>query len=174
MSTPQPGDFGLVGSHPGPWWQRLAESAIRFGTDSPVDHAFVYVGDGRIVEAVSRVRISMDTGYPDVIWSSGRLGRLTPDPDQRREIVKAALGYCGEAYNMLDIIAIGLAQRRMGSLVDGDEWWVRRLSDNHRLICSQLVDAAYLAAGIHLFTDGRLPGLVSPGDLLGLLSPATG
>ena len=41
------------------------------------------------------------------------------------------------------------------------------------LICSQLVDEAYgWGAGVQLFTDGRLPGLVSPGDLYRRLAPA--
>jgi hypothetical protein len=34
------------------------------------------------------------------------------------------------------------------------------------MICSQLVDEAYLRAGVHLFDDGRDPGDVTPGDLL--------
>jgi quercetin dioxygenase-like cupin family protein len=37
------------------------------------------------------------------------------------------------------------------------------------LICSQLVDADYAANGERLFTDGRWPGYVKPGDLAGLL-----
>jgi hypothetical protein len=73
---------------------------------------------------------------------------------------------------VLDLLAVGLAQKRTGHVVTGREWWVKRLSDNGRLICSQAIDVEYLKAGIHLFTDGRLSGLVSPGDLDRLLLPA--
>lgn len=172
MTGPLPGDYGVVATHGGPWWQRITDAAIRYGTSSPVNHAVLYIGDGQLVEARGNVHLSPASEYAGIIWSTGRLGDLTPTSAQRQQITSAALSYVGESYNALDIVAIGLAQRRLGRLVDGDEWWVKRLSDNHRLICSQLVDAAYQAAGIHLFADGRLPGLVSPGDLLGLLQPA--
>jgi hypothetical protein len=43
------------------------------------------------------------------------------------------------------------------------------VADEGHLICSQLVDEAYLRAGVHLFDDGRLPGDVTPGDLWWLL-----
>jgi len=48
----------------------------------------------------------------------------------------------------------------------------RRLANPKRLECSQLVDAAYLEAGVHLFSDGRIPGDVAPSDLLLLIQGA--
>jgi hypothetical protein len=36
-------------------------------------------------------------------------------------------------------------------------------------MCSQLVDLSYHEAGVELFDDGRIPGDVSPGDLLDLI-----
>jgi len=75
----------------------------------------------------------------------------------------------GIPYNWPDIVAIGLAQRRLGRLVTPRSWLARRLSRGDRLICSQLVDVCYEAAGLHLFTDHRPAGLVSPGDLLDLI-----
>lgn len=159
---PLPGDFGVVKTHGGKLLDRLAAEAICWGTNSPVDHAFVYVGGGRIVEAVRHVRYNTVDAYPGAIWSTGSVA-LTDA--QRDTIFTAAETFVGLPYNILDIAAIALAQNRLGHLVDGDEWWVKRLSDPTHLICSQLVDQAYLQAGIHLFSDGRLPGLVSPGDL---------
>lgn len=173
MSGPEPGDFGLVGRQSGPWLDRLADALIRFGTKSPVDHAVLYLGDGWIAEAVMpRVRLMPVTEYAGITWSTGRLGALTPDDRQRKSIVQAAESYLGTPYNLADIAAIALAQRRMGAFVDGDEWWVKRLSDNRRVICSQLVDSCYAKAGVHLFRD-RLPGLVSPADLYRLLGPVS-
>lgn len=174
---PQPGDFGVVATT-GPLLDRLAARVIRWGTDSPVNHAFVYTGSGRIVEAVRRVRLGYADEYDDIIWSTGRLpAELTPSTSQRDEIVATATSMVGDRYNALDIVAIGLAQKRidpdrMAHWAEKPPWYVRRLNADHREICSQVVDAAYLAAGLHLFDDGRLPGLVSPGDLYRLLLPA--
>ena len=128
-------------------------------------HAFVYVGNGRIVEAIRHVALSPVDDYTDITWSTGRLGpQYTPTPLQRKQIAMVAMSYVGEKYNILDIAAIALAQARAGHMIDGDEWWVKRLSDDHMSICSQLVVNAYRASGIDLF-PGRLSGLISPGDL---------
>jgi hypothetical protein len=163
--TPLLGDFGLVHSAGKGWLGTAAEKLIEFGTDSRYCHAFVYVGDGRIVEAIRHVTISPVTEYSDITWSTGRLGPLqTPTALQRQQIAATAMSYVGEKYNALDIVAIALAQVRTGRTVDGDEWWVKRLSDDHMQICSQLVVNAYRASGLDLF-PGRLSGLVSPGDL---------
>ena len=163
------GDFGLVHTAGGKWLDHVAQGLIEFGTDSPYCHAFVYVGNGQVVEAIRHVTVSPASDYQDIQWSTGRLApQYTPTPLQRKQIAMAAMSYVGEKYNILDIVAIALAQARMGHEVDGDEWWVRRLSDDHLMICSQLVTNAYRAAGIPLF-PGRLSGLISPGDLGGLL-----
>jgi cell wall-associated NlpC family hydrolase len=178
MQRPEPGDFGVVATA-GPWLDRTAARIIRWGTNSPVNHAFVYIGNGKIVEAVRRVRIGYTDEYDDITWSTGRLPeRLTPSTSQRDEIVTSAMGMVGDKYNILDILAIGIAQKRidpdrMTHWAHTPPWYVRRLNANHREICSQVVDAVYLAAGLHLFDDGRLPGLVSPGDLYNLLLPAS-
>jgi uncharacterized protein YycO len=159
------GDFGLVHRANGGWIDHVAQDLIEWGTGSNYCHAFVYVGNGQIVEAVRHVQVAPVTNYADIQWSTGRLGPdLTPDQDQRRAIARAAMSYVGESYNILDIVAIALAQARLGGTVDGDEWWVKRLSDDHMQICSQLVVNAYRAAGLDLY-PGKLSGLVSPGDL---------
>lgn len=170
MTGPEPGDFGLVSTR-GPLLDRLAADVIRLDTDSPVNHAFIYAGNGHIIEAVRRVKIDCADQYQDITWSTGRLPKhLTPTTLQRGAIVRAANAMVGDKYNTLDIVAIGLAQRRTGQLVSDQTWWAKRLSADGREICSQLVDKAYLTAGIHLFADGRLSGLVSPGDLYSLLA----
>lgn len=166
---PALGDFGLIKHAPGNWLDCAAEKLIEFGTGSPYCHAFVYVGNGCIVEAVRHVKLSKITSYADITWSTGLLApEHTPTPLQRLAITRAAMSYVGQNYNILDIVAVALAQRRLGRSVDGDEWWVRRLSDDHMQICSQLVVNAYRMAGLDLF-PGILAGLCSPGDLGGLL-----
>lgn len=167
--SPLPGDFGIVTHQHGPWTNRLAEWAISWGTQSPATHALIYAGNGQIVEAVRHVRVSPAATYRQLTWSAGHLPpHLVPSDQQRREIVTAARSYVGESYNVLDLIAIALAQRRLGREIDSDDWIARRLDNDGMKICSQLVSAAYTAAGIEL-CPGKLAALVSPGDLYNLL-----
>jgi cell wall-associated NlpC family hydrolase len=162
--TPQIGDYGVVATY-GNWHNRLAGWAIRFGTDSKVNHAFVYVGGGQIVEAApGGARINDVDAYDNITWSHSQPWAIT-----RHHIAHAARGMVGTPYGWLDIFAIALAQGRTGRLVNDRTWWVKRVQRTDRLICSQLVDLAYQQSGIHLFNDGRLPGLVSPGDLAQLI-----
>lgn len=162
---PLTGDFGLVKHTPGNWLDHAACDLIKWGTDSEYCHAVVSVGNGRIVEAVRHVQVALASNYTEITWSTGRLSpALTPSAAQRQQIARAAMSYVGQEYNSLDIVAIALAQARLGHLVDGDEWWVKRLSDDHMSICSQLVVNAYRMAVIDL-APGMLSGLVSPGNL---------
>lgn len=166
---PLVGDFGLVHRANGKWLDHVAQDLIEWGTESPYCHAFVYVGNGRIVEAVRHVQVAPVTNYQDIVWSTGRLGPdHTPTDVQRQAIARAAMSFVGQSYNALDIVAIALAQTRLGHIVDGDEWWVKRLSDDHMQICSQLVVNSYRLGAIDL-APGKLSGLVSPGDLGHLL-----
>lgn len=183
-AAPLPGDYFVVDTVGGPWYDRAARRIIEADTDAKVDHAGLYVGptaehpEGAIVEAVWRVRYNSINAYPNAVWSTGRLpGHLTPDDRQRRIIAAFAEEIIGSGYNWLDLAAIGIAQRRwdedrIAKWAQHPPWYVRRLSADHRYICSQVVDAAYETAGIHLLADRRPVGLCSPGDLDALLQPA--
>lgn len=172
-----PGDYLVTPTH-GNWRTRIAAFLIRYGTESPVNHSALYVGEvagydkPQIIEARPGGAGYADwDSYSDCTWSTSRLPLdLVPTDEQRILIAQAATGMVGTPYGWLDLVAIALAQRRLGRVVDGDEWWVRRIASSRTLICSQLVDRAYLEAGVHLFDDGRIPGLVSPGDLSRLLT----
>lgn len=179
-------------------FDRMLGGLIRFGTATKdptgrwvtanVNHAAVYIGDGKIVQAQpGGAAVSNWDEYGDsAYWSVNGLGQRQPDGSlvplppltdtQRQVIVSNALSLVGTPYGFLDIVAIGIAQGRfhLGFLVDVNEplhdqpWWVRRVTDQRTLICSQLVDLTYGRAGVELFADHRLPGLVSPNDLYGL------
>lgn len=180
---PLPADFGLIASMQGPWYDRAFARIIDWDTRSTVHHAVGYVGPdpqgqhGDIIEAVRRVSYGWADGYDDVIWSTGRLPEhLTPNDDQRQEIVAALRGMLGDGYNAVDILAIGIAQPRidpdrMARWSEHPPWYIRRLNDDKHEICSQVIAKAYAAAGIQLI-PGRPACLVSPGDLLGVLLPA--
>jgi cell wall-associated NlpC family hydrolase len=154
--VPQLGDFGVARTNgwAAPW--------IRLVTRSTVNHAFVYVGNGQIVEAnPSGAAVGKVTEYPHAIWS-----HMALTTQQRHAIANAADTLVGTPYSWVDDACIGLA--------DLFGWHVpepvrHRLNRRDRLMCSQLVDRAYTKAGVHLFPDGRLDGDVSPGDLLHLI-----
>lgn len=152
------GDFFVVRTN------GLAAAGIRVVTQSTVNHAGVYVGDGQIVEAQpGGARIAPASIYPDAVWSTGKLGVTT---DQGVLIGDEARRLIGTPYSWVDCACVGEAHL-FGWHVPGS---VRdRLNRVDRLMCSQLVDTAYLHGGVHLFADGRIPGDVSPGDLYDLI-----
>ena len=182
---PQPGDIGLVATSRGSWLDKLASWAIRWGTDSPVNHAFIYRGNGEVIEAVAHVKVTPVSTYSNIIWLgpsflsnpsifsediSGYAQRavITPTPEDRAEVVAEAEKHIGDHYNIDDILAIAFAQRRLGRTVHGDEPWVKKLSDDHMEICSQLCTIAWRVRypGFMSTIGDGLAGLVSPGDLL--------
>lgn len=162
MTTPQPGDFALTKIR-GVTGALISAGQALVGDAAPVQHAFVYVGNGYIVQAMpgGAEMIPLEEASEPVVWSTGRV-RLTDL--QRFWISEYAIGLVGTPYSFLDYASIALAHYRIRPR------WVRDfVADSGHLICSQLVDEAYLRAGVNLFSDGRLPGDVTPGDLWKLL-----
>ncbi len=85
-------------------------------------------------------------------------------PGVGADVAAAALKLLGTPYGFVDIAALDLAD------VGLRQRWLERVVDRqHALICSQLVDQACPNAGVRLFTDGRMPGRVDPGDLQRLI-----
>lgn len=96
--------------------------------------------------------------HPDAVFVSP--AGLTAE--QRVRIAGAAIRYRGTPYSFLDYVALAGARMRL-------PWapWLRRyVKSTKHMICSQMVDQCYLDAGVHLFTDGRWPGDVTPGDMV--------
>jgi len=153
---PQPGDYGVVRTSG--WAARLIQTVTR----STYNHAFVFVGGDAVVEGrPSGAGYASAASYRDILWST-----IPLTPQERVSIVTAATHYLGTPYSWVDCVAIGLT--------DIFGWHVpevvrKRLNRRDRMMCSQLVDSAYLAAGVHLFADGRVPGDVSPADLAGIV-----
>lgn len=165
----KPGDIGVVGKQPGEdLLDRFFEESIEWLTDSPVNHAFIYIGMGRILEAVRRVAVSPVTNYTGIQWSTGRLPAVDAATDaQRGQAVAYALSQAGEHYNIAGLLAVGLYQRRTGHLVNGNEWWVRALNADRMDFCSELVAKCWLAGGVDLFPR-QLAVTVSPGEIYSL------
>lgn len=74
-----------------------------------------------------------------------------------------ATAHVGTPYSFLDDAAIGFA---LLTNWRAPRWVEQRLSSDRHLQCAQLADAAYEAAGLRLFDDGRLPGAVYPGSFI--------
>jgi len=160
---PQAGDFACVSM--GGAGGRLVGLGERLCGDAftQYQHAFVYIGDQRIVEAEPGGAVAAALGgYGSMVWSTGKIPMTA---DQRLAVCAAARGYIGTQYSWLDYMAIAL--HRLHVPAPGLKGYIG--STGH-LICSQLVDQCYADAGVHLFADGRWPGFVTPADLAGVIS----
>jgi hypothetical protein len=94
-------------------------------------------------------------------------GQLVEAQPHGARLVAAARSYIGVPYSFLDYGSLALARFHVRPPVV-----TRYIADTHHMICSQLVDQCYVDAGVHLFTDGRFPGDVTPGNLYELIRAA--
>jgi cell wall-associated NlpC family hydrolase len=158
---PMPGDIGLY-HIPGLGGFAIGLGQRLLGDSSYYTHAFLVVDDTRTIAAQpGGARYDDLSYYPEALFSTGRIP-LTPE--QRDSIVAEATKLLGTPYSWLDYLAIGM--HRFGLRFGFVE---RRIMGDGHMICSQLVDEVYRRAGISLFTDGRLPQDVTPGDIDDLL-----
>ncbi|NUP47567.1 MAG: hypothetical protein HOW97_09695 [Catenulispora sp.] len=163
-TQPLPGDFGLCRiTGPVGVLIRLGQF-LAGGGDADYEHAFVYVGDGRIVEAQpGGARETEMSEYADrpILWSTGKV-LLTNA--RRQAVVAAARSLIGTPYSAVDYLAI--AAHRLHLPLPGLR---RYVASSGHMICSQLVDAAYQRAGVQLYADGRWDGYVTPASLAALV-----
>ena len=158
---PKPGDFGVTAT------SGFVARMIRIVTRSAVNHAFVYVGDGLVIEAQMRAGMSFKSAirYPGATWSALPLTDV-----ERAAIVAWSRRHLRVRYNFLDILALFLTLE-LGWVAPR---WARRMVANpNRLICSEAVDLAYQAAGVQLINDGRPPCDVTPEDLFQVIERST-
>lgn len=150
----QPGNYGVVQT--GGWVGRMIQRA----THSWANHAFVCLGDGKIIEAMpSGVQIgSLDE------YNGARIAFNTDEvmtDAQRSAVVEAAHSMVGDEYNFADIGALGL--QSLG--------WTWRLAfrmagiDGHAVICSQLVALCGTSARLDWLCGKPSALYVTPADL---------
>jgi uncharacterized protein YycO len=151
------GQIGLVyytGFHP------LSHAIARW-TRSPVSHTVIAINETECVGAEPKgARRRPISYFGHVIWS-----RFDYTDEQRAIVVDFAERRIGVPYSYLTDAAIAAAfllHRRTPKVIED------YLSSDYVYECAQLADAALLAAGIHAFDDGRLPGTVYPGSFVPL------
>ena len=148
------GQIGLV-PHP----KSFVEWAIQVVTRSPVHHAILGISPTQCISDEPHGPIIRDIAdFPDAYWSY-----FDHTPEQSAEIVawghahvKTKYGYFADAALFLWLV--------LGIHTPG--WLARYLNNGTHFECAQFCDAAYQAAGIHLFNDGRLPSAVYPGSFV--------
>lgn len=152
MSRPRSGDFGCVTTY------GKIGFTIRFFLKSKVNHSFIYIGKGKIVEAMPGGAVISNLSkysHKDITWSNVP---FTSEQMQRRAIRFRALSLVGTGYGFLDIFF--LWAKILGVRFSFLENWIK--SDN-RMICSQLVAECYERAGIKLLDKPTY--MVTPKDL---------
>lgn len=149
---PQLGDYGCVSG------KGIIPFLIQVGTLTKYNHAFIYVGDGTIAEAMpGGVRLSPVTKYRNIAWNRNEV----KSDEQRKTIVAEALASLGNRYSFLAYVAILI---RMAKL-PAPKWLTNRLTLSKNEICSQLVARAYLKAGISI--EREKPNFyTTPSDLI--------
>ncbi len=153
----KPGDFGLsiiegrVGA-----LVNIGQAIIR--DSSEFTHAFIVISETQVLEAMpGGARIAPLSSYSDrrVLMSD-----IPLTDENRRAIVNVARALEGTPYSFLDYFYLAL--KHYGINIP---WLRNHIKNKGHMICSQLVDFCYQAAGVHLFNDGRLSQDVSPGSL---------
>jgi hypothetical protein len=159
----QPGDFFCVNT------KSRVSALIQIGEwlngegFHDYDHAAVVTGVDPLTIVEAEFHGAAEAPYhyfgDDTLWSTGLL-----EPPDRDAVVAAARRYIGTGYSFLDYLA--LATHRLHIPAPGLRSYIQ--STGH-MICSQLVDRCELDGGLHLFTDGRWPGYVTPASLADML-----
>ena len=161
--TPPPGTFFLARID-GPIGVLVALGQWLIGDASRYSHAGIVLDDGTVMEAmptgarIAPLQAVLDRRPLAFSWA------VPLTEAQRADIVAGARAMEGARYGFAAYLHLAL-------LSFGVRWpWLNgRLQRDRRLICSQLVDLVYADAGVHLFTDGRAPFEVTPGDLANCL-----
>lgn len=161
----QPGDFFVA--HTAGW----AGTVIRAFTRGRYNHAgIITTPQGDTIEmAPNGWRFWTGAARANRVRATCTI--ITPRNDdgtplrdlQRANIVAYARRHheLGTRYNWVGLLALAAAQYGLGWLPGVKN----KLADNRDLFCSQLVDDALTANGVHLFDDGRDAGDCSPSDL---------
>jgi uncharacterized protein YycO len=152
------GDTVLPGTYGVSHGSGITGELIRHATESWAGHAFVYVGNGQIIEAMPPVaRVSAADTHPDAVWNVHY-----PLTDVQRDAIVArahALVGCPYDYPAYVGFALEVLKLRNGQELDPV------FREDHWRVCSALVADCYTYAGLNVEQGLQHPNLISPADL---------
>jgi len=163
-TTAAPGTIGLVPmGGPGGRVIRLGQWLDGDGF-SDFEHAFVYLGDGQLLEAEPGGARIVPLRYRGIHWCEGIYGLLAASLKAQAAcppgMLATARDLTGVPYSWLDYAA--LFAHRLRIPAPGLRGYIA--STGH-LICSQLADVLYQRLGAQIYDDRRWNGYVTPGSL---------
>jgi hypothetical protein len=129
------------------------------GDLSPWTHVAMMVESNLVFEAL--LTGSTLTPWDEYASKQVKLIKVPMLWSERTAVCQEAYRRVGSPYNW-DTYFYLAAYRLQLPLITGV--LKKRVANSKKLICSQAVDGIFLASGIHLFDDGRLPYDVTPGD----------
>lgn len=157
ITTPN-GEIVLPGTYGVSHGSGITGELIRHATESWAGHAFVYVGNGEVIEAAPPcARVASAASHPDAVWDTHEV--LTDA--QRDDIVARAHALVGCPYDYPAYVGFALEVMKIRSGQELDPVF----KEDHWRVCSALVADCYAYAGIHLETGLPYPNLISPADL---------
>ena len=131
---------------------------IRPATGARAGHAFIYVGNGHVVEAAPpAARISPAASHPEAIWNV----RCPLTAAQRDRICARALALVGRAYDYPAYTGFALRVLKLRADAELDPVF----KADHWRVCSELVADCYAYAGIRLQPGLRDLSLSGPAGL---------
>ena len=147
-----PGTYGV--SH----GSGILGELIRHATESWAGHAFIYVGDGQIIEgAAPCARVAAVASHPDAVWG---IDEAVTDA-QRDLIVARAHALVGTPYDYPAYVGFALEVLKLGTDRELDPVF----KDDRWRVCSALVADCYQHADLDLCAGLKDPNLISPADL---------
>lgn len=153
--------FSTIGGHTGAAvnvGQAILRDSCRF------THAYLVLSGDRCIEAMpagARIVPLGDRHGPGYAYA-----QLELTDTQRNMAGEIAHRLEGTPYSFADYLALAAVQVHIST-----PRLRRYVSSSARMICSQLVDHILCQVGFHVFTDGRLPQDVTPGDLFYATDP---
>lgn len=153
--TPRLGDIGLVTIRGDVGFLIRVGQWLNGDGFENYEHAFVYVGDGEIVEGEpgGARRVRMPYKASEVAW-------IPCPPELGPAVAQAAISLVGTPYSWADYFSLAALRLHIRF-----RWLKNYVKSTRHMICSQLADAAASMGGWVLFPDKRLPQDVTPGDL---------
>jgi hypothetical protein len=137
------GDMVLPGCYGISRGQGITGDLIRHAAGPRPGHAFIYIGNGRIVEvAPPTVRIAPAASHPDALWNA----HCSLTAAQRQRICVRALALVGRPYDYPAYTAFALKVLRPRDGAELDPVF----KADHWQVCSSMVADCYASAGIRL------------------------